>query len=371
MENLQGIPKKAVSSTGDLTRQRTNTESRRDWLKTLAGAALAGVVGRGEDKLLKIPEPIFLEPDKQTFFLVDEKTEGDLAEPAHEPLKAVPAEPEHPSLRWVDEPERPKEAPKDVFPQEELRKLNIHIHPTKDIGLLLQRSALKYDPLVQYAKEISDRYASQSEISPKFRLDIVLLDQERMTGKANELPEEICWLKNFYEKSFTNDKARGGFMPYRYKLPSEVAGIGIIDRQTNREVKNAVREGIVIFLCVGGDRRPQMQFSVISPSILIPSVPLEQAKDEQYWKSIGVNSYIPSTKTTGEALRHEWVGHFDPNNLVSSDEMKADIRAVSSLVEAYNLWRANGDLSKYYFVFTTPEGPIYTKSEDQNRSQMA
>lgn len=370
MENSQEIPKEAISGTDGSTKQKTNTVNRRGWLKTLAGTTLAGLVGTNNEKLAKIPEPIFLVPDRTAFFMVDEGMEGGSVQPPPDPPKA--AAPNSLSLKWSDEPEKPKELPKDVFSPEELNKLNIHIHPTKDIGLLLQRSALK-DPLVQYAKNISDRYSSQSGISPKFRLDVVLLDQERMTGKAGELPEEIGWLKNFYEKSVNNDEARGRFMPYRYKLPSEVAGTGIIDRQANREVKDAVREGIVIFLCVGGSRRPQTGFSVISPGMLIPSVSPEQAKDKQYWKSLGVESYIPSTKTTGEALRHEWTGHFDPNNLVSSDEMKADIRAFSSLVEAYNLWRTSGDLSKYYFVFTTPEGPVYTKSESdaQDRPKMA
>ncbi|MBI4028890.1 MAG: hypothetical protein HY376_00815 [Candidatus Blackburnbacteria bacterium] len=368
MENSSEVPKETVPV------------NRRLLLKTLVGTALVGLVGRSREKPAKIPEPIFLEPGRPAFLLVDkEAAGGGTAEPVPEPPKAVPAAPDPSSARsrFLEEQKKRKEKlealPTDVFSEAELRKLNIHIHRTKDIGLLLQRSALKHDPLVQYAKKIGDRYASQSDIVPKFRLDVVLLDQERMREEADELPEEIRWLKNSYEKYAKNDgnsnsETAGMLMPYRYKLPTEIPGTEIIDRQTNQQVKDAVREGIVIFLCVGGSRKPLKVYSAISPSMIVPFVSLEQAKDEQYWKNLGVNSYIPSTKTTGEALRHEWIGHFDPNNLVSFDEMKADIKSISSLVEAYNLWQINGDLSKYYFVFTTPEGPVYTKSESETQN---
>lgn len=59
-------------------------------------------------------------------------------------------------------------------------------------------------------------------------------------------------------------------------------------------------------------------------------------------------------------MRHE------DNHLDEKNEVRTDILAYKGIVAAYTEWQATGDTRKYYFVFKTPEGPVYTTDEEED-----
>lgn len=249
----------------------------------------------------------------------------------------------------------------DILTEQELKALNINIHSTAEgVSLRIRRSALKLDPLLATLVEKNSRFKPADPQYPPFKLEIVLVGDDYLK-ESSAVPEQIKWI---YQSMIANykdlrthpdqesdeeqhsEEAAGLFQNagYRGVMPAH----DLLDQQTGQEIKGweAKHDVVFIFLAVGEGLRPKISESYPRPWHLNQSYP-----------SVKEYKYLELNRTAGLNLRHEFF-HFEKGS-----ELETDRKAYKSLVEAYDKWIKTGNSQGYYFIFETPEGPVYTKKE--------
>lgn len=262
-------------------------------------------------------------------------------------------------------PVKTQEYPRDFLKQEDLDKYHIKIYSTRKnqgdrnwIGLFVRPEALTKDPLITTIINANDKFESHPN-HPAAEANIVLVDIDDLSKEA-VVPEEVQGIYDEARKSYETNgiKGVGGFFWDRVHTNKD-AEYDLIDKKTGQTYKDseAKHHKYYIFIATGGFMRPHPSQSMPGPSDLSP-LPSEVFTNENFWVKNGVrfggNLYTTINHPPGEVLRHE-VSH-----VLSPNEVRTDIDGYRKIFNAYWTWQMTGSDSGYWFVFTTPEGPVYT-----------